>query len=311
MTVERFLSELSYAERSFLMSWDIEQHITPTGLAQAAVWFCQNTCSAEMLQFLFPGVPVLKPRQGMLGAAMVDDLAHLPAGCLEARSATSECIPPDAWVWATAATGDTPSETGEWRVRTSVIDFSGFAASLSAVLTGVYSHQLGGTVNGITYTSRLDQFGHFLVVPASSVLLPFKLSRRSEMHALEEAFANVALGSTPVLNDTTVFRVSGVQQLEAGWTNHGCAAKGRDRGGVAMQCEDVSVTTHKAASCIGETPQTASETASSSVAPTGSSGRDVADSWDVADEDGDFEQPSPDAAAAFSQMFTQCHAELV
>lgn len=77
MTVERFLAKLSYSERDFLMSWDIERHITLAGLSQAAVWFCQNTCSAEMLRFLFPGVPVIKPRPGMLGVAMVDDLAHL------------------------------------------------------------------------------------------------------------------------------------------------------------------------------------------------------------------------------------------
>lgn len=77
MTVERFLSNLSHSERSFLMSRDIEQYITPAGLAQAAVWFCQNTCSVEMLRWLFPGVPVLRPRPGMLGAALVDDLAHL------------------------------------------------------------------------------------------------------------------------------------------------------------------------------------------------------------------------------------------
>lgn len=85
MTVERFLAKLSAAERAFLLSWDIERHITPAGLAQAAVWFCQNTCSAEMLRFLFPGMPVLRPRPGMLGAAMVDDLAHLVRGSEQRR----------------------------------------------------------------------------------------------------------------------------------------------------------------------------------------------------------------------------------
>lgn len=448
MTVERFLAKLSYSERDFLMSWDIERHITPAGLSQAAVWFCQNTCSAEMLRFLFPGVPVIKPRPGMLGVAMVDDLAHLlipyasangrtlghvttdtrfcalagaqaPAptgttvadpsyvedvGCRRggrfvfdevgrqlllrttkkglpaffwysaetpnlhassmtiligdgpargrvahqvtvddtrvvgalppppyydvrahvgpaarrllpshdagAQSATSERIPFNAGRWADAAAVDSQAAVGERRVCTSVIDFSGFAASLSATLTGVYSHQLGGTVNGITYTSRLDQFGHFLVVPASSVLQPFGLSRRSEMHTLEEAFANVALGTTPVLRDTTVFRFRDVRQLPAGCTNGGYSAAGDGRDG-AVQRENVSVTTHKAPSSrVNETSSTTSEAVSSADDPTSVDGLDRATSSDGADEQVFFELPSAGAVAAFSQMFVQTPAEL-
>lgn len=229
---------------------------------------------------------------------------------LGARSATSERMASNACYWTDTAVMDAAPVVGERRVYTSVIDFSGFAASLSATLTGVYSHQLGGTVNGITYTSRLDQFGHFLVVPASSVLQPFGLSRRSEMHALEEAFVNVALGTTPILRDTTVFRIRGARQLPAGRTNGGRAALGDGRGGGAVQHEAVSVTTHKAPSCVIPTPSTTSEAVSSAADPSSVEGLDRASSSDGADEAGFFEQPSADAVAAFSHMFAQTHAEL-
>lgn len=234
----------------------------------------------------------------------------LPSHDAGAQSATSERIPFNAGRWADAAAVDSQAAVGERRVCTSVIDFSGFAASLSATLTGVYSHQLGGTVNGITYTSRLDQFGHFLVVPASSVLQPFGLSRRSEMHTLEEAFANVALGTTPVLRDTTVFRFRDVRQLPAGCTNGGYSAAGDGRDG-AVQRENVSVTTHKAPSSrVNETSSTTSEAVSSADDPTSVDGLDRATSSDGADEQVFFELPSAGAVAAFSQMFVQTPAEL-
>lgn len=229
---------------------------------------------------------------------------------LEAPLAASKRMPPDAYLRAHSAAVGSLSVAGGWHVRTSVIDFSGFAASLSVALSGVYSHQLGGTVNGITYTSQLDQFGHFLVVPASSVLQPFRMSRRSDVRALEEAFANIALGSTPVLRDTTLFRVCDVEQLEAGRTSGGYA-EGDNCGGGAVQCENASVTANKVVSWCNQTPRTASEAASSSFSPSSLGGSDPANSYNGPDEDDTFEQPSPDAAAAFSQMFTQNHAEVV
>lgn len=223
------------------------------------------------------------------------------SGGMGAPSATSERLPSDACYWADAAAAHAPAVAPERRVCTSVIDFSGFAASLSATLTGVYSHQLGGTVNGITYTSRLDQFGHFLVVPASSVLQPFGLSRRSEMQMLEDAFANVAIRATPVLRDTTVFRFCGAR---------GYAAVEGGRCVGVVQREDVSVTTQKAPSCVHRLPSTASDALSSSSSPSSSGGLDRACSSDGTDEDGLFEKPSADAVAAFSQMFAVDPARL-
>lgn len=218
-----------------------------------------------------------------------------------ALSATSERMPSDAFYWAEMAVAHAPPGGAERRVCTSVIDFSGFAASLSATLTGVYSHQLGGTVNGVTYTSRLDQFGHFLVVPASSVLQPFGLSRRSEMQMLEDAFANIAIRTTPVLRDTTVFRVCDAR---------GYAAVQGGRGVGVVKGEDVSVTTQKAPSWVVRSASASSDALASSIDSSSSGGMDRASSSDGTDEAGIFEKPSADAVAAFSQMFALDPAEL-
>lgn len=463
MTVERFLATLPPLERSFLLARDIEREITPAGLAQAVVWFAQNTCSPDILRYLFPGVPVVQPRRGLLGAAMVDDLAHLlipyasvngrtvghvttetrscalmggpqapaPAGTTVADPSyasdpvsgcygrfvydelcgqvllrtTKKGLPCFLWYGAqtheshssslTILIGEGPARgrvahqvtVQDTRVRgalpppplvappvdagapgakrrkgrdgeeaqsttgggataarppsyadttavaaitappdgaarrevTSVIDFSGFAASLSATLTGVYSHHVGGTINGTTYTSRQGQYGHFLVVPAASVLQPARgaaRARRSEMGALEVAFASVALGSSPLLRDSTRFGVEGEGPLllaagahsggggdGVGGLGGGGAAAGGERGMAAGG--ERSVTTLKAPSYGGggEASESAdAATGSSKGAP--SSGADGASSAPSDDEDGAFfEQPSAEAVAAFSHMF--------
>lgn len=138
-----------------------------------------------------------------------------------ATSGGRDAPPPprqEAHRWAGGGVGGPPPRRPRpRRPRTSVIDFSNFAASLSANVTGVYRHGLSPAIPG----DLSSYFGSEGVVPATAVLPIFDTVPRPQertavvggvewgvagggdarLDGLQVAFSSLALSTSPLVRD--------------------------------------------------------------------------------------------------------------